>query len=129
MKIYVAGPYSRSEQFPDMAANVRVAIGMGDRLLAMGHAPFIPHLTHFWHMLCPHPYEAWLVYDREWLLVCDAILRMPGDSPGADREVEWAREAGLLVFNGIQELEDYSGGAIDQELGSRSHCQHPRRSL
>jgi len=104
MKIYVAGPYSRSEQFPDMALNVRRAIEAGDRLLRMGHAPFIPHLTHFWHMVCPQDYEGWLEYDRVWLLSCDALFRLPGDSPGADREVLWATEAKISVFTEWKEL-------------------------
>jgi hypothetical protein len=100
MRIYIAAPYSRG----DTAMNVRRAIGFADLLLNMGHFPFVPHLTHFWHMLCPQTYETWLQYDKEWLMACDAILRLPGDSPGADREVEWAREAGLRVFMDIQEI-------------------------
>ena len=28
------------------------------------HAPFVPHGTHFWHMLFPRPYEFWLDLDN-----------------------------------------------------------------
>lgn len=35
---------------------------------------------------------------------CDAILRIPGVSAGADEHVELARERGLKVFYGLQQV-------------------------
>jgi hypothetical protein len=32
---------------------------------------------------------------------CDALLRLPGDSPGADEEVKMASELGLPVLTGL----------------------------
>ena len=30
-------------------------------LADLGFAPFVPHFTHFWHLLFPRPYEFWLL--------------------------------------------------------------------
>ena len=100
MKIYVAGPYSKG----DVAINVRDAILAGDFVAAIGHVPFIPHLTHFWHLVQPHPYEFWLEQDMEWLKVCDAILRLEGDSAGADKEVERAKANGICVYYSLSDI-------------------------
>ena len=35
-------------------------------------------------------YETWMEYDLAWLGACEALLRLPGHSPGADREVRYA---------------------------------------
>jgi hypothetical protein len=94
MRIYVAGPYTKG----DVAENVRNAIMAGDTLRALGHTPFIPHLTHFWHFLRPHGIDYWYSYDLEWLEMCDALFRLPGESHGADAEELRAKELGKPVF-------------------------------
>lgn len=92
MKIYIAGPYSKG----DVAQNISAAIHAGDYVASLGHAPFVPHLTHFWHLLIQHDYEFWMAQDLEWLKACDALLRLPGESAGADREVEAALALGMV---------------------------------
>lgn len=99
MRIYIAGPYTKG----DVAQNVRTAIEAGDRILKAGHVPFIPHLTHFWHLLCPGSYEQWITLDLEWLAQCEALIRLPGESAGADIEVDRAWELEMPVFYGIEE--------------------------
>ena len=94
MRIYVAGPYTKG----DVAENVRKAIEVGNNLRALGHTPYIPHLTHFWHMIYPHEYQYWMDLDIEWLLQCDALFRIPGESAGADIEVEIAGKYDLLIY-------------------------------
>ena len=37
--------------------------------------------------------------DLAWIERCDALLRMPGESSGADREVEHARAHSVPVFH------------------------------
>lgn len=93
-RVYVAGPYSKG----DVALNVRRAIETGHLLLEAGHVPYIPHLTHFRHMLFPRPYEEWLAYDNQWLPLCHVLLRLKGDSSGADKEVALARSFHMLVI-------------------------------
>lgn len=94
LRIYVAGPYTKG----DVAVNVTTAVRAADSVLRAGHIPFVPHLTHFWHLLEPHDYETWLAYDFEWLRQCDAMIRLPGESVGADREETEARRLGMPVL-------------------------------
>lgn len=98
--IYVAGPYTK----PDPAANTRQAIIAGDLLRRLGLIPFIPHLTHFWDKVCPHPYQFWLDYDFEWVKMCEALVRLPGYSSGADKEICYAGTINQPVFFSVREL-------------------------
>lgn len=100
MKIYIAGPYTKG----DVALNVRNAVYAGSFVANLGHFPFIPHLTHFWHMLVPEEYDFWMRQDEEWLKVCDAILRIDGESAGADKEVEVAKSLGLPVYHSVFDI-------------------------
>lgn len=97
MRAYLAGPYSQ----PDQAVNVRNAILAASRLVDAGHVPFVPHLTHLWNLVAPRPYEDWLRLDLVWVGQCEALIRLPGESPGADREVAEARRLGLPVYEGV----------------------------
>lgn len=98
--IYVASPYTKG----DVAINVRRNIEAADRLAVAGYTPFCPLLTHFWHILIPHKYEFWCAYDMVWLERCDAIVRLSGESSGADAEVKRAVELGLPVFYSVDEF-------------------------
>lgn len=93
-RIYVAGPYSQG----DVVINVRQAVIAADMLRNAGFTPFVPHLSHLWHTISPRPYEDWLAMDLEWLEVCDALLRLPGESKGADMEVVRAMTLEIPVF-------------------------------
>lgn len=102
-RVYIAGPYTKG----DVAVNVRCAYEAADRLADLGFAPFVPHATHFWHMLFPRPYEFWLALDREFLPCCEAVLRLRGESSGADEEVQRARELEIPVFADIDDLVEH----------------------
>ena len=99
-RIYIAGPYTQG----DVAVNVRSAYEAASRLADLGFAPFIPHATHFWHMLFPRPYEFWLELDSQFMPCCAAVLRLPGESSGADKEVRLAETLGIPVFTSIEAL-------------------------
>ena len=100
MRVYIAGPYTKG----DVAVNVRNAIEAADAVLKAGHVPFIPHLTHFWHMVCPGPYEQWTKLDLEWLPFCNALIRLPGESSGSDAEVKIAEEQLIPVYYGVAQF-------------------------
>jgi hypothetical protein len=94
-RIYIAGPYTKG----DVAMNVRAAITAGNYVAHFGHTPFIPHLTHFWHMMWPHEdVNFWYEQDIVWLRQCEALLRLKGESKGADKEVEIAKEMGIPIY-------------------------------
>jgi hypothetical protein len=114
--IYVAGPYGKG----DPVVNTRNAILVADKLSELGFVPFIPHLSLLWHMVSPHEVDFWYSYDNEWLKKCDALLRLPGESPGADAEVELAKSLGIPVFyvtpDSVQDLIDLLGNLpVDDE--------------
>ena len=94
MTVFISGPYSHG----DTAEHVHRAIQVGLMIRRAGHLPFIPHLYHPAHLLCPAPYEFWMALDLAWLERCDCLVRIPGHSPGADREVAAAQALGLPVY-------------------------------
>ncbi len=92
--VYLAGPYTK----PDPVENTHRMLHLADALLDLGVVPFVPHLSMFWHLLCPRPYGEWLAYDLHLMLRCDAVLRVPGESCGADGEVRVAHRLGIPVL-------------------------------
>jgi hypothetical protein len=97
-RVYVAGPITKGDQF----INVRNAIIAGTKILEAGYHPFIPHLTCIWHMCCPGDYERWMAYDFTWIEVCDALIRLPGESSGSDREVLFAASKNIPVYFSVE---------------------------
>lgn len=96
--VYVAGPYQR----PDPVENTHNTIRVADRLHESGLVTcHVPHLTLLWHAIVPHSDpDYWYTYDFAVLSRCDALLRLPGDSTGADNEVDFALErVGIPVFH------------------------------
>lgn len=108
-KIYVAGPYTKG----DVEKNVRNAIKAANKLADLGFAPFVPHLTHFWHLQFPRSYDFWLDLDNQFLPHCDCLLRLPGESSGAEKEVALAERLGIPVFNDIIELSNFYSDVED----------------
>jgi hypothetical protein len=104
--VYIASAYSKG----DCAVNVRNSILAAENLRAHGYLPFCPLWTHFWHFMSPHPYEYWTEMDLEWLPLMDCILRLPGESSGADKEIIYMQGLGKPVFYSIGELFDYQHG-------------------
>lgn len=99
-KVYIASPYT----IGDIAINVKNQMDIADKLIDMGFAPFVPLYSHFQHMAHPRPYEDWIKLDIEWIKSCDCLLRLPGESKGADDEVKYAMKIGIPVFYNIDEL-------------------------
>jgi len=98
--VYIAGPYTES----DPEQNVKNAIDTAEKVLAAGMIPFIPHLSHYWHLRYEHPWETWLQIDGEVLRRCDAVLRIPGKSAGAEHEIQTAKILWIPVFYDIESL-------------------------
>lgn len=107
IRVYVAGPYSKTCCRISTSGNVRNAVLAGDELWARGFVPYIPHLTHLWDLISPKSYEEWLELDNCFLPCCRAVLRLPGESSGADKEVELAENLGIPVFSTIELLVDW----------------------
>lgn len=92
--VYIAAPYSS-----DPVGNTRRVIEEGMALWRTGLvAPLIPHLSLLSDLVCPMPCEDWYAFDLDLVDHCDAMLRLPGKSTGADNEVCYAEEHGIPVF-------------------------------
>lgn len=116
MRVYVAGPYGpKNVSLHDAAVvahrNTMSAINAFWALVAKGHEPYVPHLSHFLHIHqpldnVPPPTEFWYKFDITWLSFCEAIFMIEGweNSTGAKAELEWAKEHGLKVFYSIEEV-------------------------
>jgi len=104
--VYVASPYTLG----DTGENVRAQLETGDKLMDMGYCPILPLLTHFQHIHKPRPYCDWMAIDVEKIRRCDVLLRLPGQSKGADDEVECATKLKIPVVYSITELTNTTKG-------------------
>lgn len=103
--VFVAGPISDKGTLShaQQKQNVEMAVKVGLRLLALGFAPIIPHLSWF---ADPHNLfsDDWYKVDHEFIRRSDALLRLPGASWGANIEVELAKNINVPVLYSIEEV-------------------------
>jgi hypothetical protein len=99
-RVYVAAPYYKGDQI----VNVRNAINAAQILVECGYVPFVPHLYHFWHFLWPSRQDQWKRLDIHWLRCCQVLIRLPGESEGADMEVKLAKQYGIPVYYSVEEF-------------------------
>ena len=121
-KVYLAGPITSSG---NLTENVREGIRFGNCLLGDGFIPFVPHLSELWNYVSLVPYETWLMYDKNWILACDALFRLPGRSRGATREVRYSNKMGIPVFTSYRKLTKWRDRFI---TGPRSIIKKATRS-
>lgn len=97
--VYVAAPLGASERW---SSTVPTAILAGDRLAA-AHPRLLVYVPHAlgpaWDAYVAHDYEWWMSHCLGMVARCDAVLRVPGDSPGADRETALAHSLKIPVFH------------------------------
>lgn len=117
--VYIAGPISEG----DMLQNIKQFDDAFLKLLRLGFAPFNPgasvYLGNAQGFLGYSPsgvvahadskasgvtHEEWMAVDLAWLERTDIVLRLPGESVGADLEVEHANKCGIPVFDSIVKL-------------------------
>lgn len=118
MMILIAGPYrSGTGDDPEkMAENLARLEEMSWPIFQKGHVPMIGEWAALpiWHKaggrkIGDSLYETILHPTANRLLQhCDAVLRLPGPSKGADNDVKIARQRGIPVYHDIQEVPDFS---------------------
>ncbi len=113
MLILIAGPYrSGTGDDPElMAANLTALESAAWPIFAAGHVPMIGEwvalpVLHSAGASVFDPLAAQVMYPtaRRLLEHCDAVLRLPGVSVGADQDVELARERGLPVYYRLEDI-------------------------
>ena len=100
IKVYIASPYTLGLPLENVLRQLRCA----NELMSLGYSPYVPLLCHFQHAVFPRHYEDWLNHVIGWIPYCDAMIRLPGDSPGADKEVEIAKQYGIPVYLTVKAL-------------------------
>lgn len=100
MRVYVAGPMTKGR----WEENTRRAVDAGAILIQNGFEPFIPHLYCLLDFVHPQHYERWMELDFSYIRVCEALLRIPGESSGADREIKYAEHRSIPVFYNVADL-------------------------
>ena len=126
-RVYIAGPISKGI----LLDNIEQADEAMCELMKLGYAPMNPMLSCFAggvdvlfrmtdggavpvtgavanskanNKFQQFTHQDWLDMDFAWVAVSDAVLRLPGDSKGADMEVEFATKNGVPVFYSIEGL-------------------------
>ena len=114
MLILIAGPY-RSGTGDDpalMARNLERLEEAAWPIFRGGHVPMIgewvalPVLRGAGGASPADPIAAEIMYPTAERLLrhCDAVLRLPGESTGADEDVRIARERGLPVYERVEDI-------------------------
>ena len=115
--ILIAGPYrSGTDDEPElMAANLRALEEAAWPIFRAGHVPMIgewvalPVLTSAGATGVLDPLAEQVMYPTAQRLLqhCDAVLRLPGASTGADQDVRIAEERGLPVYFRVEDIPGY----------------------
>lgn len=100
--IYIASPYTTG----DVGKNIHLQLETAHQLLDLGFCPYTPLLNHYLHIHRPRPWQEWLAMDEAILPHIDALLRLKGESLGADREMALARKLGKPIFQSIEDLQE-----------------------
>src|SRR3954471_7171625 len=114
MIILIAGPYrSGTGGDPDLiAANLARLEEAAWPIFQAGHVPMIGEWVALPVLDQAHaapPAEDVLYPTAQRLLQhCDAVLRLPGESTGADQDVAIARERGIPVYHRVEEIPGYA---------------------
>jgi hypothetical protein len=124
LMILIAGPYrSGTGDDPDLlAANLRALEEAAWPVFRAGHVPMIGEWVALPVMrgagstgVGDAVSEQVLYPTAERLLQhCDAVLRLPGASTGADQDVRIARERGLPVYERIEDVPGYAAPVLEQ---------------
>lgn len=116
-RVYLACPITSSG---DMLENIRHATTIWRLLVQDGFAPFNPAANDLAVKMAVKPpsYEEWMQYDYQWLMASDALLRIPGKSKGAAREVRLANKLGIPVFYSYDKLLVWAAGPFTTGQGS-----------
>ena len=115
-RVYIAGPISKG----DLATNIKRGTDAALALLRAGYSPLCPMLTCYMDGCDPSACagvgdpEIWYDSDASWVAVSDCVLRLPGNSVGADGEVSLADRLGIPVFHSLAALCD---GEPDRRYG------------
>ena len=99
--VYIASSYTKIDNFVAVQRQIKV----GNQLLDLGVIPISPLLNAvYYHAQKERDWEFWMDIDYSLIDKCDALLRLEGESKGADLEVIHAKEKSIPVYFGLENL-------------------------
>jgi len=102
--IYISGPMA----IGDKADTIRMAWQASETLRDAGFSTIVPQDNFFCSIMARRrSHDEWLEIDEPLVLRSDALLRLPGKSDGADKEVRWAFANHIPVFHTVGEVIAY----------------------
>lgn len=115
-RVYISGPISRGDQ----EHNFNQSIVAQRELIRLGFSPLNPMLTMKFpgHESISH--QEWIDCDLPWVEMSNAVLRLPGESIGADMETDHAKKLGIPVFESIESLVRNLGSGLASGEGMAS---------
>lgn len=109
-RVYISGPITKG----DRQHNFEQAADAHKALMAAGFGVLNPMLTMRLPGAFEIPHDTWIANDLPWVAVADAVLRLPGESRGADIECEHALIHGVPIFQDIDELNRFFSATPDE---------------
>lgn len=117
-----------------MCVNVANATAAARELMRRGFAPLCPQFSCFLHYAggffgytfpeatsAGFTHDEYLEVDLPWVAAADAVLRLPGESIGADRETEFANLCGIPVYDDI--------GVMERDFERRDEVPLPEEAV
>lgn len=104
--IYVASPYTAKTE-AERLSNVNRQICAGEQIANFGAYAYLPLLSHYWDAMFPRKWEFWIEMCKNMVPRCDGLIRLSGDSRGADIEVEFALSKNIPVFYTFGKLDEW----------------------
>ncbi len=100
MIVYLSGPITLG----DREHNFQQAAAAQKRLMAAGHSVINPMLTMRLPGAWEIPHAQWIAHDLPIIERCDAVVRLPGPSIGADTECQFALDNNIPVLDDLDQL-------------------------
>jgi hypothetical protein len=120
LMILISGPYMSGTNGDEaaIARNLKAMEGYALPIFEKGHIAVVGEWL-AWPVIrqaggASHSSEQFSEYQypvaHRLLEKCDAVLRIPGESRGADLEMGKAKEMGKIIFNHLEEIPDLNSG-------------------
>lgn len=121
--VYISGPVTKGERVHNVAQGFYAQA----KLMLAGFAPINPIASatypFAWEPAFTH--ELWMAVDLALVEVSHAVLRLPGESVGADLEVAHAEKLGIPVFTSIEDLNRANRRRAFKVAAERSRRRNP----